>query len=64
MNSKTNHLYSSNMELSKVLHPGSPMVTTDQPSLDSSPCEATMSGLVTVEAHFTVMKTEKMVSGV
>ena len=64
MNSKTNRLYLSNMELSKVLHPGFPMVTTDQPSLDSSPCEATMSGLVTVEALYTAMKTERMVSGV
>ena len=64
MNSKISHLYLSNMELSKVQHPGSPMVTTDQLSLDSSPCEATTSGSETVEALFTAMKTEKMVSGV
>ena len=64
MNSKTNHLYLSNMELSKVLHLGSPMVTTDQLSQDSSPSEATTSGSETVEALFIAMRTEEMVSGV
>ena len=64
MDSKTNHLYLSNMELSKVLHLGSPMVTTDQLSQGSSPNEATTSGSETVEALFTAMRTEEMVSGV